>query len=98
MARLLFWSLKTFPPKPVGTSLMIDAEGEITGLPIKLSLAVAHRDEYVLTAIPVVAGIRQYLSGTIRKPGLWMLGHIVEPFSFVTDLGRMGLDLSLKLR
>jgi hypothetical protein len=98
MAKLLFWSLKMFPPKPVGTALVLEAEGEVTGVPIALTLSVAHRDEYVLTVIPVVAAILQYLKGTVKKPGLWMLGHIVEPFSFVNDLGRMGLDLSLKLR
>ncbi|MBE0558285.1 MAG: saccharopine dehydrogenase NADP-binding domain-containing protein, partial [Proteobacteria bacterium] len=31
MAKLLFWSLKIFPSKPLGTALVLDAEGEDTG-------------------------------------------------------------------
>ncbi len=98
MAKLLYWSLKMFPPRPVGTALVLEAEGEVTGVPIRMTLSVAHADEYVLTVIPVVATLLQYLNGNLSKPGLWMMGHLVEPFSFVSDLGRMGLDLSLKLR
>lgn len=98
MARLLWASLKTFPPKTYGTMLMIEARGDLGGLPITLTFSVSHDDEYVLTAVPVVAGLLQYLSGTIVKPGLWMLGHVVEPTTFVSDLGRMGLDISLRLR
>lgn len=98
MARLLWASLKAFPPATEGTTLMITARGNLGGRPVTLKFSVSHLDEYVLTAVPVVAGILQYLGGTIRKPGLWMLGHVVEPLSFVSDLGRLGLDLCLKLR
>ena len=98
MARLLWASLKAFPPKTFGTTMMIEARGELGGQPITLNFSVSHADEYVLTAVPVVAGVLQYLSGAIDRPGLWMLGHVVEPSSFVDDLGRMGLDISLKLR
>jgi len=98
MARLLYASLKAFPPKIHRTALKIEASGELGGVPITFEFSVSHSDEYVLTAVPVVAGLRQYLSGTIDKPGLWMLGQIVDPYPFVSDLGRLGLDLSLKLR
>ena len=98
MARLLYASLKAFPPKIHCTALKIEARGELGGVPITFEFSVSHSDEYLLTAVPVVAGLRQYLSGAIDKPGLWMLGQIVDPYPFVSDLGRLGLDLSLKLR
>lgn len=51
-----------------------------------------HDNAYEFTAIPIVAYIRQYLDGSIAKPGLWMMGHIVDPTRLIQDMGRMGIN------
>lgn len=56
-----------------------------------LSLLHEHPDNYAITALPVVACIKQYLNGDIRRPGLWTQAEIVEPVSFKEYMNQMGL-------
>jgi hypothetical protein len=51
-----------------------------------------------LTAIPVVAFVEQYLDGSARKPGLWMMGHIVEPVRLMKDMEAMGANIETEIK
>ena len=51
---------------------------------------------YAFTAIPAAACLLQYLDGSIRKPGLWLQGIVVEPDRLMVDMERMGIQVELR--
>ena len=97
MAKIMFWSLKTFSKPPYATIMKLEATGEKEGQPKKLEVQLYHEDGYWFTAIPVVACLLQYLEGVIRKPGLWTMGNLVEPHRLMKDMERMGIEVSEKI-
>jgi len=52
-----------------------------------------HHSAYDFTVIPVIATLKQYIDGSIRKPGLWMMGHIVDPDRLLDDMRQMGVSI-----
>ena len=74
-----------------GVSFVLEADGEKAGKRAHARIVAEHDDAYAFTAISVVACIRQYLDGRIGKPGLWMMGHVVEPAGLIADMTRMGI-------
>lgn len=90
-AKLFLASLKAFSRPPFITILLTDAYGLKNGKPMRWRCLLSHEDAYRLTAIPVVACLRQYLHGRIRQPGLWFQGSVVEPKQFIADMQRMGV-------
>ena len=95
ISRLFHWSLKKFSRPPYGTQLLLEAGGYKNDQYITRRLKIGHEDGYLLTALPVVACLLQYLDGSIRKPGLWMQGNVVEPLRFFNDLKRMGAEIEI---
>ena len=61
----------------------------------KAVLRISHEDVYVMTAIPVVACILQYLDGSLpRTPaGLAYQGLSVEPLRFLEDVDQLGASV-----
>lgn len=95
MVRLLQWGIKTFSRPPFGVVFKLEAEGEKDGKPQSLEIVARHDDGYELTAIPTVACLLQYLDGSIAKPGLWMMGHVVDPVRLFKDMERMGVEIQV---
>lgn len=91
MERLMVWSLQKFSRPPYGTRLKLEAEGEKNGQRTKFEMLLSHADGYVFTAVPVVATILQWLDGSIRKPGLFTQGELVQPERLIRDMQRMGI-------
>lgn len=97
MAKLMHWGIKTFSKPPYGVVLQVEAEGGKDGEKRKVKVSGFHEDGYMFTAIPVVACLLQYLDGSIRKPGLWMMGHIVDPLRLIEDMKRMGVQIKARV-
>jgi saccharopine dehydrogenase (NAD+, L-lysine-forming) len=61
-------------------------QSEATGLKDKknrfIHMRLTDSDAYVLTAVPVVACLLQYLNGSIESSGLWFQANLVEPIHF----------------
>lgn len=55
-----------------------------------------HQDPSFITAVPVVAFLKQYLSGETDQPGLWLQAIAAEPRRMIQDMGRMGLKMIIK--
>jgi saccharopine dehydrogenase-like NADP-dependent oxidoreductase len=94
MGRLVWWGMQTFPKPPVQVVLKVQARGVRDGKPALFEASVSHPDGYELTAIPVVAALSQYLDGSVRRPGLWMMGHLAEPVRLFADMQRMGVQVT----
>lgn len=104
MSNLFAWSLKKFAKPPFGAVVAMEAQDAPKeqqdsdsggGEGAKLRVSVSHPDAYVLTAVPVVACLLQLLDGG-TKPGFHYQAHIVEPKRFLSDLERLGLNVSIE--
>jgi len=98
IGQLLWWGMGTFHKPPYRVELQIQAVGLKDGQMVKVHATVAHPDGYALTAIPVVATLLQYLDGSARKPGLWMMGHLVEPIRLMKDMEKMGAKFTTSIQ
>ncbi len=92
IGRFLWWGMGTFHKPPYRVELQVQAYGLKDGQPVEVRACVAHADGYELTAIPVVAALLQYLDGSARKPGLWIMGHLVDPVRLLKDMKDMGVQ------
>lgn len=91
LGKITWWGMQNLAGPPYGVLLKVEATGTRAGRPVAVEAGLAHPDGYELTAIPVVACLRQVLDGPARQPGLWMMGHIVEPERLFDDMERMGV-------
>ena len=91
LAQLMAWGLNHVRGYGEGVAFAIHAVGEKNGRPLSLHVLATHHDGYDFTAIPVVACLRQYLEGSIKKPGVWMMGHLVDPEKLFVDMEMMGV-------
>jgi saccharopine dehydrogenase (NAD+, L-lysine-forming) len=88
LGKLMWWAMgKSRPPYRV--MLKVEATGQLSGKPVSVDASLDHADGYELTAIPVVALLKQY--DRVRKPGLYMMGHLADPDCLFQDMERMGV-------
>ena len=97
MARLMTWALGAFSRPPYKVILQLKAAGNHQGQHRAYRLRLAHEDGYWFTAIPVAACVKQLLEGTIRQPGLHMMGHLIDPEPFLMDMQTMGISVEERL-
>lgn len=97
VASLMVWGINNLSPSQQWVSFLVDAEGETQDQRIKVRVMAQHSDPYDFTAIPVVACLQQYLDGHIAKPGLWMMGHAVDPVRLMNDMERMGVRIQTQV-
>ena len=91
LGRLVWWGMTRIPKPPYTVILKVEAEGIKDSKRKGLEISVSHADGYELTAIPVVAMLKQVLDGSARKPGLWMMGYLVDPQRLFRDMEQMGV-------
>jgi NAD(P)-dependent dehydrogenase (short-subunit alcohol dehydrogenase family) len=91
LGRLLCWSTRTFARPPFGCVVQADVAGRRQDEPIQLRVALFHEDGYELTAIPAVSMIEQLLEGSVRRPGVHLMGLLVDPERLLIDVEGMGV-------
>lgn len=92
LGKLMWWAMgKSKPPYLV--ALKAEAQGRKDGRTTQVNVRIAHPDGYELTAIPVVAYLRQYLDGTAKQSGVHIMGHIAEPVRLFNDMQTMGAEV-----
>lgn len=92
LGKLMWWGMRKSKP-PYLVMLKVEAKGELNGKQTQVHMSISHPDGYELTAIPVVACLKQYLDGTARQNGLHMMGHIAEPENLFHDMQKMGVTI-----
>ncbi|MBI5709538.1 MAG: SDR family NAD(P)-dependent oxidoreductase [Candidatus Eisenbacteria bacterium] len=100
LAHLMAWGVRTFTRPPHAIVIALTATGESEGRPRTVQVRVRSDDDdgYQLTAIPTVACIRQMLDGTVAKPGLHLMGHVVDPVRLLRDMETMGVQVSVEVK
>jgi saccharopine dehydrogenase (NAD+, L-lysine-forming) len=94
---LMNWGLRTFSKPPYVNILQLEVSGEKQGVPANMQMRISHEDAYCLTAAPVAACLLQYLDGSARKPGLWVMALGVEPQRLWRDIEKMGIKISIHI-
>ncbi len=92
LGKLMWWGMQQSPP-PHMVALKVESKGLKNNQQVQMQVRIEHPDGYELTAIPVVAYLKQYLDGSARHPGLHMMGHIAEPIRLIEDMQKMGIDI-----
>lgn len=95
LGKFFKWSLQTFSKSPYITHLILDAKGLIDNKKTGMTVHLSHTDGYFLTAVPIVACLKQYITGSANKPGVWFQANIVEPELFLQDIKQMGIKLNI---
>jgi saccharopine dehydrogenase (NAD+, L-lysine-forming) len=62
---------------------------------VRVEASIEHEDGYELTAIPVVALLKQV--DQFRRPGLHMMGHLAEPDCLFRDMQQMGARMTTSI-
>ena len=97
LARMLVFSVRRFARPPFAIVFSVEALGEADGAPRTARVVVRSDDDdgYRLTAVPAVACVKQLLDGSIARPGVHMMGHLVEPARLAGDMRRMGVGVEV---
>ena len=98
IGKFLWWGMGTLHKPPYRVELQVQGAGFKDGQPVTVQATVTHPDGYELTAVPVVATLLQYLDGSARRPGLWMMGHLVDPLRLMRDMETMGIVCTTKIQ
>ena len=96
-AKSLIWGLDKFSKAEEGIVFLLQAEGEKDGKHRTMRILSDHDSAYDFTVIPVIACLKQYFDGSIRKPGLWMMGHVVDPGRLLRDMEKMGVSIQTRI-
>lgn len=97
--RLCRWAVAHLasPPPPHQLALQLTAVGTHDGSPATASVSVRGEDGYLLTAAPAVSCLRGLLDGSIRRPGLHLQAHLVDPDTLLRELAGFGLAVETSL-
>lgn len=95
LARMMVFSVRRFARPPFAIVFCVEAQGESDGVPRSARVVVRSDDDdgYRLTAVPAVACAKQLLDGSVARPGVHLMGHLVDPARLVGDLRRMGIGV-----
>jgi Saccharopine dehydrogenase NADP binding domain len=92
LGNLLWWGMMNLSKPPYRVALKVEAKGMRNGKQVQVEARCEHEDGYELTAIPVVAFLKQY--NKVRRPGLHRMGHLAEPIQLFNDMASMGVEVT----
>ena len=92
LGKLMWWAMMQSKP-PYVVALKVEAKGKLNGRQRQVNAQIEHEDGYELTAIPVVAFLKQY--DQVRCAGVHMMGHLAEPNQLFRDMQSMGAHITL---
>jgi hypothetical protein len=94
-SRLIGWGMRRFARPPFGAVLVLEATGEGDGGSTAERVVLTHRSEYEGTGEVVATYVSHWAdpASGARRPGIHIMGHIVEPESFLRDLTARGFNL-----
>ncbi|NOY37413.1 MAG: KR domain-containing protein [Chlorobi bacterium] len=92
-AKMFIFGINKFSSVEEGVVFLLKAEGEKDAKRQKVEIISEHDNGYDFTIIPVIACLKQYFDGSIRKPGLRMMGLIVDPDRLFDDMEKMGVKI-----
>ncbi|MFC1497848.1 saccharopine dehydrogenase NADP-binding domain-containing protein [Verrucomicrobiota bacterium] len=95
--RALMWSINLFSSPPFGAVFKMDAEGvNKQGKPETIKLTVQHDNSYFFAASAIVSQLLQFFEHSTAKirPGLWFMGHLVDPERMLNDMEKFGVKIS----
>ncbi len=95
-AKLIVNSMRKHSKPPFITRVTMEAKGKIGNHNESYKLVVEHEDAYIGTAITTVAGILQLIDGTIKEPGVHIMGHCVDPDRYIEDIKRLGMTVEIE--
>ncbi len=95
LGKLMWWGMQQSPP-PYVVMIAVEAKGLKNGMQSTVRAQVSHPDGYELTAIPVVAYLKQYLDGSARRVGLHLMGQLAEPERLFKDMQVMGAKVCVE--
>lgn len=95
LGKLMWWAMSQSKP-PYKVVLKVEATGFLKDRQVQVEASIEHEDGYELTAIPVVALLKQY--DYVRRPGLHMMGHLADPECLLQDMQRMGAKVTTTIR
>ena len=96
-AKALIWGLNKFSGIDEGIVFLLQAEGEKDGKRRTVRIVSEHDSAYDFTVIPVIACLKQYVDGSLCKPGLWMMGRVVDPGRLLRDMENMGVAIQTRI-
>jgi len=94
-AKLFIFGINQFSSTKEGVVFLLEAEGKKDGHAQKIKILTEHDSVYDFTVIPVIACLKQYLEGSARQTGLWMMGHLVDPDRLFDDMEKMKLKIQI---
>ncbi len=96
LGKLMYWGVNTFSSSNQGVTFVLEAEGKKKGKPLSVKICAEHEDPLFFTAAPVVACLKQYLSGDI-KPGLCLMGNAVDNECLMSELEKLGINIQTEI-
>jgi saccharopine dehydrogenase (NAD+, L-lysine-forming) len=91
--KLMHWGIKNYYDNNPGIELYLIAKGTRDNNEKSFTLKLISYDPFDFTAIAVMACLKQYLDNTINKPGLHLMGNVVDEKRIIEDLKSMGLQI-----
>jgi len=95
-ARLLGWGRGLFTKPTRICSVKATAAGVTGGARGQLSLTLEHSDPNLGAAVMALPCIVGLLDGSIKKPGVHVMGHVLDPDRYLGNLWDMGMTVSLQ--
>lgn len=93
---IFYWGVNTFSSDDQKVVIILDAEGLSNGKKRNVRITLEHNDAYFFTAAPIVASLKQYFSSSIPRPGLHLMGEIVDPDNLLAEMKRMGVKIQIE--